>query len=91
MVELMEEPPRTRRGHVCAVPGCTTVLSPTRLMCDAHWLLVPREIRRQLLDEYEPGTPVPDQMGHGWLRAVRAAIDAVQAARVADRLTAGKR
>jgi len=79
------DPPWTRNGHLCAIPVCAQTVPAYRLMCDSHWLLVPRQVRRQVLSHYELGRPMPDQGGNGWLSAVRAAIDAVREALIAER------
>jgi hypothetical protein len=61
----------------CPVPGCRAQIDATRLMCRAHWYLVPKCIRDRVWATW--------RSGHGALspehrEAVRAAIAACQAA-----------
>ncbi len=34
--------------HTCPAPGCQRQVSPSYLMCRAHWSLVPTDLARQV-------------------------------------------
>lgn len=64
--------------HHCHAPGCTKHVKPEFLMCRAHWLSVPKQIRDRVWDTYNPGqcdgqAPVTRE----WHEAADAAIQAV--------------
>lgn len=65
--------------HHCAARGCRLQVSAARLMCLAHWRLVPKLTQRAVWAHYRRG-----QERDGWAgttseyrAAVRAAVNAV--------------
>ncbi len=67
--------------HDCLAEGCNAVCEPEHLFCRAHWPLVPPDLRRALHRApnpyaFEPGTR--SRPSKAWLRAVRAAGEAVR-------------
>ena len=40
----------------CPAAGCGNQIDPTRLMCRAHWYLVPRELRDRVWATWRSGT-----------------------------------
>lgn len=60
--------------HTCPTAGCTAQVPEDRLMCPAHWRLVPRGLQRRVYDTWARGTmPDPD----AYLAVRQRAIDAV--------------
>jgi hypothetical protein len=52
---------------------------PGLLMCGPHWVMVPPDLRRAVLDTYEEGQEVTKTPSREYLAAAEAAIMAVAA------------
>lgn len=64
--------------HHCHARGCVVPCAPEKLMCFAHWRLVPSSLRARVWATYRPGQcdlkPSPSRE---WHAAADAAIEAV--------------
>lgn len=38
--------------HKCLAPGCLVTLDPSRLMCGAHWRLLPKDLQNKIYEAY---------------------------------------
>jgi hypothetical protein len=65
--------------HRCHARGCVTPVVPGLLMCGPHWVMVPPDLRRAVLDTYEEGQEVTKTPSREYLAAAEAAIMAVAA------------
>jgi hypothetical protein len=43
------------RASRCPIPGCSSRIDSSRLMCRSHWYLVPREVRDQVWATWRSG------------------------------------
>lgn len=66
-------------SHKCHARGCEVEVPPARLMCLAHWNLVPYALKRNVWAHYRPGQEVRKDPTPEYLAAARAAIEAVAA------------
>jgi hypothetical protein len=67
-------------GHRCHVRGCETATKPEHLMCAKHWAMVPLDMRRRVLDTYQPGQCRGRvRISREWLAAAVAARNHVEA------------
>lgn len=64
--------------HVCHAEGCEIPVPPRMLMCRRHWRQVPRLIQAQIWRYYRPGQEIDKRPSAEYLRAMKAAIDAVK-------------
>lgn len=64
--------------HPCVVPGCRLPLPPERLMCRAHWTLVPPSVQREVWASYTEGMRAGTHPTPAWHVATDEAIEAVQ-------------
>lgn len=71
--------------HTCHARGCVRVIPPRLLMCAPHWRMVPMELRRQVMVYYRLGQETDKKPSPMYLKAMRAAIDAVAALEAKDR------
>ena len=62
-----------RRPSRCPVAGCGEQINPSRLMCRAHWYVVPRELRDLVWATWRSGEGA---LSTEHLEAVRLAIAA---------------
>lgn len=60
--------------HTCHAIGCTTIVRPELLMCLAHWLKMPINLRTAVLKHYRNGQCVDKDPSREWLAAAKAAI-----------------
>jgi len=65
--------------HHCHANGCNRACKPEMLMCYPHWRMVPVDLQRDVYRHYRKGQCDDKNPSPEWLRAARAAIDAVQA------------
>lgn len=70
--------------HTCHAKGCPKNIPPKLLMCLRHWRMVPRELQRAVWATYRPGQEVDKRPSEDYLKAARAAIDAVAAKETAQ-------
>lgn len=68
--------------HSCAATGCRAQIPLKLLMCRPHWAQVPRALKRAVWDSYRPGQELEGEIGANYLRAMMAAIAAVDGLRV---------
>lgn len=61
-------------AHTCHARGCDTQVPPEKLMCFAHWSIVPRPIQRAVWDSYRPGQCDDKDPSKAWHQAADAAI-----------------
>lgn len=61
----------------CAVPRCERPIDPSRLMCRAHWYMVPKEVRDRVWATWRSGRAAHSDEHRA---AVRQAVVAVLAA-----------
>lgn len=66
--------------HHCHADGCKVPVRPTLLMCAAHWAQVPPSIKEAVNANYRRGQCDDRRPSPEWLRAARAAINAVKGA-----------
>lgn len=66
-------------AHHCHAKGCPKIVPPKLLMCLKHWRMVPRELQKAVWATYRPGQEVDKRPSEAYLKAARAAIDAVAA------------
>jgi hypothetical protein len=66
-------------AHRCHARGCKTPVKPQLLMCGRHWALVPVALRWPVIRNYRRGQCDDKRPSAEWVRAARAAIDAVAA------------
>lgn len=74
--------------HLCHAVGCLRQVEPKLLMCPAHWRMVPRELQRGVWAHYRPGQERDKAPSLEYVRAARAAVEAV---RIAERKRAAER
>ena len=67
----------TPPAHHCHARGCAASIPPQMLMCRRHWVMVPREVQRQVWATYRPGQEVDKRPSDAWNEAAAAAIQAV--------------
>ncbi|MGL5935872.1 MAG: hypothetical protein ACRCZI_09660 [Cetobacterium sp.] len=63
--------------HTCHADGCELAVPPKMLMCRRHWYMVPKHLRDDVWDTYEPGQEQRMDPTEEYLAAAQAAIDAV--------------
>lgn len=63
--------------HLCHAVGCYIRVPTNRLMCAAHWFMVPQEMRRLVWRTYRIGQEVDKQPSQAYRLAARNAINAV--------------
>lgn len=63
--------------HLCHARGCKVAVEPSRLMCLAHWRMVPRELQQRVWATYVAGQERTKSPSRAWLDAAKAAIQAV--------------
>lgn len=63
--------------HLCHATDCKTAVPPKMLMCRKHWRMVPRELQEDVWDAYEEGQENRKDPTTTYLKAARAAINAV--------------
>ena len=63
--------------HTCHAKGCDIEIEPRRLMCLAHWKMVPRKIQREIWAAYVPGQEIRKDPTRAYLDVMERAIDAV--------------
>lgn len=64
--------------HTCHVPHCGKTVPPERLMCLAHWRMVPASLKRGVWTHYRRGQCDDKQPSAQYVAAAREAIAAVQ-------------
>lgn len=69
--DLAEVP---NQPHRCHARACQAVVPPERLMCLAHWRMVPRVIQRAVWATYRQGQCDDKRPSRDWHRAASAAI-----------------
>lgn len=42
-------------GRICKWPGCTEQIKPEMWACRDHWVVLPVELREEIIREYWPG------------------------------------
>lgn len=47
--------PVNGEGHRCPIEGCESIVPSSRLMCAPHWMIVPRPLKRAVLDAWNHG------------------------------------
>lgn len=72
------------RDHECAAPGCSTRISRQRLMCFAHWQMVPGDLQRDVYRTFRAMTRADCARlmlaaRRPYLQAVDAAVAALSA------------
>ena len=60
--------------HTCHARGCKVVVPPERLMCLAHWRMVPRSIQQAVWRSYRTGQCEDRRPSAAWHQAADAAI-----------------
>ena len=65
--------------HTCHAIGCDRPVAPRFLMCPTHWRMVPKHLQIAVYRHYRPGQEVDKQPSEAYLKAAKAAIDAVYA------------
>lgn len=63
--------------HLCHAKNCTRVVPSAMLMCPQHWRMVPWNLQAQVWARYVPGQETRKDPSNAYLRAARAAIEAV--------------
>lgn len=63
--------------HTCHARGCDEPCPPERLMCPAHWKMVPKEVQAAVWKHYRVGQCDDRNPSKAWHRAADAAIRAV--------------
>lgn len=63
--------------HTCHAAGCDVPVSPSLLMCPAHWRLVPRALQQAVWAAYRRGQEIDKRPSPEYLAAAQAAIGAV--------------
>jgi hypothetical protein len=63
--------------HHCHAKDCHTNVPPKMLMCLKHWRMVPKALQEDVWDAYEEGQEIRKDPTTAYLRAARAAINAV--------------
>lgn len=59
----------------CAAAGCAAAVHPSRLMCRAHWFLVPKVLRDRVWDSYRRGQETdPALASAAYMAAYHAAV-----------------
>jgi hypothetical protein len=43
------------RNHFCHWPGCHRLVSPAKWGCVTHWYMLPKRLRDQIWETFEPG------------------------------------
>lgn len=66
-------------AHLCHAKGCEKEVPPARLMCLAHWRMVPRPLQNRVWATYCPGQEIRKDPSAEYLEAMNAAINAVAA------------
>lgn len=66
--------------HHCHARGCKAQVPPAKFMCPRHWAMIPAELQRAVWQHFRPGQEISKDPGGNYLRAAKAAIDAVAAA-----------
>jgi hypothetical protein len=64
-------------AHHCHARNCEEKVPPELLMCYAHWMMVPKKIRKQVMATYRPGQCNDKRPSEAWRKAADAAIVAV--------------
>lgn len=64
-------------AHRCHAIGCEVEVLPSLLMCRAHWMKVPKPLRRTVWSFYRRGQEQRKDPTPEYLAAAREAIDAV--------------
>jgi hypothetical protein len=65
--------------HTCHARNCAKEVPPKLLMCLKHWRMVPRDLQRAVWAAYHEGQEITKDPSLEYLRAARAAIQAVAA------------
>jgi hypothetical protein len=71
---LFAAEPAVDPPHHCHARGCEQAVPPERLMCRAHWRLVPRPLQRAVWGAYRPGQCDDKRPSKAWHQAADAAI-----------------
>jgi hypothetical protein len=66
--------------HPCPVDGCGQPVDPEKLVCPAHWRMLPWRLRRAVFASYGD----PHRLGD-WVRAAKAAIAWIEQREQLDR------
>jgi hypothetical protein len=66
-----------RAAHHCHAIDCHSHCAPERLMCPAHWRMVPLALQRAVWASYRHGQCDDKRPSGVWLDAAKAAIEAV--------------
>lgn len=66
--------------HTCHIPDCTVPISLTMLMCPKHWHQVPKPLQQAVWAHYRSGQEEDKNPSADYLKAARAAINAVTGA-----------
>jgi hypothetical protein len=64
-------------AHVCHIYQCGKPVPPSKLMCPAHWRMVPPSLQAAVLRTYRTGQCGDRKVSKEWLVAARAAINSV--------------
>lgn len=65
--------------HTCHAQNCERAVPPKLLMCGNHWRMVPHGLQRAVWATYRPGQEIDKCPSADYLKAARAAIEAVAA------------
>ncbi len=66
------------RWHECHARGCRVQVPPAFFMCDGHWKLVPKQLKRQLWAHFVPGQEKGDEsVKAAYLETAQKAIEVV--------------
>ncbi len=65
--------------HKCHARNCPKSVPPARLMCIAHWRMVPYQLQKNVWRHYVAGQEITKTPTAEYLAAAKAAIDAVAA------------
>lgn len=63
--------------HSCHARGCGERVPPAYVMCARHWRMVPPAQQRNIWEHFRPGQEKDKQPTRDYLKALRAAVDAV--------------
>lgn len=61
-------------GHTCHARGCDVEVVPEKLMCRAHWAMVPKGIQRDVRKHYRAGQCDDKRPSASWHQAADVAI-----------------
>lgn len=60
--------------HYCHADGCNIKIHPSLFMCKPHWLALPQEMKRNILDHYVKGQEVTKNPTREYIEAAQRAI-----------------